>query len=907
MRFLAVLMAMSACLLLSACGVTADGPRAKGGLLDLRHWRFEASGAVELRGEWGFGWGGDPTSAFAGQPHGFVTQPAVWNRTGNPGNGRATLSLTILLPGGGPPLALAVPDVNSAYRLHINGSPAISVGRLGDDSAEEVPVYLRPLVRVPPGVERLDLVMEISNHHHFEGGMSRPIRIGPVESLDHDQEIRELVSVASLGALGVVLLLQLAFWAGGRRERAFLLFAAFTALMAARASASGLVYAMVDANLRSDLWYLLPAYVTLFAFPGIYLAFLRELFPSEVPRWVVLPAVVVSMAALACAIALPPAFYTRLRDPFQILILVMPIIGAILLGLAVHRRRVGALWMLAGSTAFLATVVNDSLHYQRVIASTDLSSLGFAALAVGYAAALGLRLFRSERMASQRLEVLNRDLEAKVAERTRRLAEAKAAAERASLAKSEFLAVMSHEIRTPLHGFTNLMELLDRSTLSDSQRTYVDTLRSTGQDLSRLLGDILDMAQIEAGRTRLDYVAFDLTALLDDLIAHGTSAAKAKDLGFEADLAPNLPGAVLGDERAVRRIVTKFLDNAIKFTAAGTIRLNVLLSDKGRVHFAVTDCGCGVPPEQRDAIFAPFTQVDSSSRREHGGSGLGLAICKSLAVMMGGTIGMKPAQAGGSVFWCSLPLPATDEVPEQRPRVVGRALPPGTKVLIADDMPLNRMVLRDFLTGAAAVVDEASDGAEAIAMERQRDYDLVVLDLRMPGTDGFQAAAEISRRPRDRKLPLVALTAGAAAEERRRARESGFDLFLVKPIDRETLLAALAGLLPDAPIAASLPPPPDIPAGLEQLMPAFLAEMAKDAVQLVAIKDGDRMELAEFVHAMRGKCGMFGEKTMFGLLTKLEQIVLTATPQEINDLVTETVEREAQLKLYSGGQPAGAS
>ncbi|HSV29130.1 MAG TPA: 7TM diverse intracellular signaling domain-containing protein, partial [Candidatus Omnitrophota bacterium] len=409
--------------LLSACGGGgAESPAAREGVVDLTRWDFSASGAVELRGQWGFVWGSDPTAAFSGDFPQFIDQPGVWNRAGHPGLGRASLALTVMLPAGAPPLALTLPDVNSAYRLHLNGSPALQVGRLGDEAATEIPVYQRPLVRVPPGTRHLEIVIEISNHHHFEGGLGRALRLGPTEALEAERGSRQLVSVAALGALLVVLLLQLAFWAGGRHDRAFLLFAAFTALMAARASASGLVYAIVDPNLRADIWYLVPAYLTLFAFPGIYLAFLRELFPAEVPRLVVRPVVWLSLAAAAAVLVLPPALYTRLRDPFQVLVLLAPLAGLTMLAVAVWRRRPGAGWMLAGSSAFVATVVNDSLHYQRVIESADLSSLGFAALAVGYAAALSLKLFRSESEASARLAVLNRDLEDKVAERTASLA-----------------------------------------------------------------------------------------------------------------------------------------------------------------------------------------------------------------------------------------------------------------------------------------------------------------------------------------------------------------------------------------------------------------------------------------------------------------------------------------------------
>ncbi|MCR6630725.1 MAG: ATP-binding protein [Magnetospirillum sp.] len=855
-------------------------------MADLSGWDFDRLGAVDLVGEWRVD--GDR----------LVVQPAPWNRVGLSALGRHTLSLTLKLPPGGPPLALSAPDITSAVRVLIDGREVGGSGRPADDRAGEVPVLQRLLVLLPAGARQVELALDVSNFHHFEGGVVRAVRVGSAVAFQAEQMRLKAVPLLAFGALGMVMLLLPAFWLGGKRETVFLVFALFTALVAWRTFAVGQLYTLTGQDVRADIWYLPAAYISMYGFPGIYFSFLRALFPVEAPRKLAWPAYAVSGVMVAVVLATGPETYTRWRDPFQALVLLTPLLGTVVLVAAWHRRRFGAGWVLAGSLLFAASVINDSLHYLRVINTTDLTPLGFASFAVAYCAALALRLFRSERQASERLAALNRALEDKVLERTASLERAKAEAEQASSAKSEFLAVMSHEIRTPLHGWAGLTELLESTGLDERQRHYVGLLRRTAEHLTRLIGDILDMSRIEAGRLELNPEPFRPRDLAEELAALARAQAADKGLEFRLEVAPGLPEAVRGDVGAIRQIVLNFLGNAAKFTRAGHIALSIAPGDQG-LRFTVADTGCGIPADRLGDIFETFTQVDSSIRRRHGGSGLGLAICRRLAELMGGSVGAVSQLGEGTTVWCELPLAPCE--PSSAPSAPLHSLPPGTRVLVADDVELNRLVLREFLAGTGAVVVEAGDGLEAVTKVAAGGYGLAVLDLRMPGLDGFEVARAIRRREAELglpALPLAALSAGAAPADRQAAAEAGFTVFLAKPIDRPALIAALAALLPGDASMASLPPPPDIPEGLEHMLPLFVAEMEKDAARLRELAEGDVAILAEHAHAMRGKAAMFGETTLFTLLSRIEELAVAGDRQPLPALVMQVLERSSQLGVY---------
>ena len=847
--------------------VQAAMPTAERGVIDLRGVDLAHAGSVDLAGEWGIVAGSDPTRAFAWTVDRYLLQPGPWNGQ-LAGIGNASLVLRVLLPENAQPLALAIPDINSAWRLHVDGVLLASVGQLGLDADSEVPVRERLVVPLPVGRPFVDLVFEISNHHHFEGGVRRAVRIGPAEVLAIEAERLIALPIAAFGALTMISLIALAFYVGGKRIPAFIVLALFTTLVAGRTFAAAQLYVLIGHDMRADLWYLPVAYATLFVFPGIYFGFLREVLPAETPRYLAWAGYGLAALMSAVVILTPPSFYTAFRDGFMLINLATPVIGLVLMGRSVSRRRVGAGWLMAGSVLLLAAMINDILHYVRLIHSTDMVSVGFAAFATCYFAALALRMFRAERLASERLEVLNHDLEGLVAARTASLVEAAAAAERASRAKSEFLAVMSHEIRTPLHGWVGLTELLWQSDLDDEQRKYVRLLRRAAQQLARLIGNILELAGMETGRIEIALQPLRLDDLIEEMTALVRAQAGDRGQGFEQTLGGALPVALMMDESALLQVLRTLMD---RFGGAmGQLSLGVSCQD-GRLVIDLSG------PARQDMECV-------------GDGDMGQALCKNLVEAMDGTLSLHRAD---DCLQAQLRLPLTETAP---PKPKRPDCPRHVRVLVADDVELNRLVLRGFLTGVGWSVDEAADGRQAVDKAMSGRYDLIVLDLRMPVMDGFAAARLIRRYESDNAIdpiPIVALSAGGTAE-RRQACEAGFNIFLAKPIGPDALVTSLSALLPDA----TLPPPPCPPAGLEHLMPTFLAEMDKDAELLQQLHGGEAQAFADHVHAMRGKCGMFGEDVLYDKLSELEHDVLSASQSEFSQQVSDVVERVRQLRQY---------
>ncbi len=382
-------------------------------------------------------------------------------------------------------------------------------------------------------------------------------------------------------------------------------------------------------------------------------------------------------------------------------------------------------------------------------------------------------------------------------ERERELTRERELADARSRAKTELLAQVSHEMRTPMNAVLGFSDILARSPLRPEQAHYVEVLGHAGRQVFALINDLLDNARIESGRLELASHPFNLVDLVELQLELLRERAQGQGLWLRVFARTEAAGWVLGDQQRVAQIVTNLVGNAIKFTKAGGVTVELSRDGEGRVVISVQDTGIGIAPERLERIFQPFAQADASIAQEFGGTGLGLAITRSLARLMGGDVGVQSRPGEGSRFEVSLDLP------EARPPHADLAEPRADRIaptrelalLLAEDNDVNVLVIEGMLAPLGHRITRVRDGEQALAALREGDFDLVLMDMLMPGTDGLTATRQwraleaAEGRPR---TPIVALTANAFDTDVQQSLQAGCDAHLTKPLSLAALLQALA-------------------------------------------------------------------------------------------------------------------
>jgi signal transduction histidine kinase/CheY-like chemotaxis protein len=476
----------------------------------------------------------------------------------------------------------------------------------------------------------------------------------------------------------------------------------------------------------------------------------------------------------------------------------------------------------------------------------------------------------------------------------KQLEEARENAEQSLETRKLFLANISHEIRTPINAISGMSGILADTDISETQKQYVKAIQSSSKSLMVIVNDILDMSKLESGKFSADFIPFDIRSIVDPLYTSYLLRTDEKGISFNIDYPKDMPRWVFGDPTRLGQILNNLISNAIKFTNKGSVSLKINFEKKGKLNdfcFTVADTGIGIDQEKLKTIFEFFSQEDNTITRRFGGTGLGLAISKSIAELLGGEIKVESEKNVGSTFKFSLTMP---EAAEQEKNVaVALSDLTGKNVLIVEDNELNRFLAVTILKKWNANIHIAENGEEAVAAVKNKEIDIVLMDIQMPVMDGVAASIAI-RNELNSNVPIIALTANALESEKEKCWQAGMNEYITKPYNPNYLLEKIIFLIENAASAeeqnsehVSLESLSELMNGSKeqmiQMTTVFLDQIERHFNELkFALNENNLTEISHITHKLKSSFKLFGLNKTGGLLERIEQKAKTLERKELH-------------------------
>lgn len=768
---------LSIFLLVSFVGL---GQKAVKGVIDLSNVDLVDS-YHELSGEWEFYWLelGDPNSLDYLETD-YYDFPQLWNggQTAKgaqlTSDGYATYRLKVVMPRRSrtPDLAISISEMYSSYRLFYNGFEIERNGIVGTSEEATVEDWMPYTITLGRYTDTLEFVIQIANFKHIKGGSREPILIGDRKKLTAMRDFNFSYDFLLSGSLIMGGLFFLGLFLFGQHEQSVLYFALFCITFSYRMVGSG-EYAF-HALFPDMSWQVLirSEYLALFIPTGIFAFYSYLLYPKDAHKSVLLGFAAIAGLCSFFALFTPTQFFTRLVEPYLLLMILTIFYLVYLYWLAFKRRRMGAEYAL-GSTGivFLVAMYLIMIYLTPTRENTLLTFCGFILFFFFQSLILSFRFAAS-------------------------LKQAKEEAEAASKAKTDFLSTISHEIRTPLNAVVGISHYLINDKPRKNQQESLESLKFSAEHLTTIINDILDYNKLESGSIEFEMSEVNLKDLSQKIMSTHAATAKTKGLDLILDWDDRIHDVVMADSTRIYQVVNNLIHNALKFTSEGFVKLKVeLLHENTRSQkllCLVSDSGIGISREKQAMIFERFTQAGSSTTREYGGTGLGLAIIKRILNLTGSDINVVSDEGKGAVFSFELSFKKVKKAakPEVYEEDVADQMLKGRKILLVEDNQMNIMVASKFLHKWKLEVDVALNGLEGVGKVLSNPYDLILMDLQMPLLDGYQATRQIREKNKD--IPIIALTASALLRVRKDVQAAGMNDYITKPFDPQELKRKIA-------------------------------------------------------------------------------------------------------------------